>query len=230
MERLESQFRLQRQTMGILAQLNDTTGDTNTGSSGIEAATGGNDVSSGPSGSTSFNDLSLPRPWNSSSSPHMLRHWRLPRRESLERTSSLDSRFLILKFCPFFTQNCNSFVFRSTDSVGMGIGSGPSTSRFQVPRRAESSNLSSYGARVFRPNIRPSEDDDSSDNESGSSTLPSSSFAGYSALRRNRLPMSRTDDLAAASGMAAASSSVPANRWRQSSPISSPRGVEQRMR
>lgn len=94
MERLESKFRLQRQTMGILAQLNETTGpssDINPGSSGM-AATGGNDVSSGASNSTSFNDSSLPR-WNSST-PHALRHWRIPRRESLERTSSLDSRFL----------------------------------------------------------------------------------------------------------------------------------------
>ena len=116
--------------------------------------------------------------------------------------------------------------------MGMGIGSGPSTSRFQVPRRTEmhNSNLSNYGVRMFRHNIRPSEDDDSSDNESGSSTIPSSSLAGLTGLRnRNRLHVSRTDDLAAASGMTA-SSSVPANRWRQSNPIRSPRGVEQRMR
>ena len=80
----------------------------------------------------------------------------------------------------------------------------------------------------FRSNYRPSEDEDSSDNETGASTI-ANSLAGHSAIRRNRLPMSRTDDLAAVSGVVA-SSSVPANRWRQSNPIRSPRGVEQRMR
>jgi hypothetical protein len=89
MERLESQFRLQRQTMGILAQLNEAAannGDNSSSNSGGGATAAESSV---PTSATSFND-SLPRSWTIGN-PH-LRHWRVPRREPPERTSSLESR------------------------------------------------------------------------------------------------------------------------------------------
>ena len=99
MERLESQFRLQRQTMGILAQLNEaaaSNGDNTSGNSGAAAAES--------SAATSVND-SLPRPMTFGN-PH-LRHWRAPRREPPERTSSLESR--LSYFLNLYFNNCNFF-------------------------------------------------------------------------------------------------------------------------
>ena len=72
MERLESHFRLQRQTMGILAQLND--------SGGLTEAT-----AAAPAGSESSRG-----PW-ASNVLHSIRHWRA-RRDAFERARSLDSR------------------------------------------------------------------------------------------------------------------------------------------
>lgn len=95
MERLESHFRLQRQTMGILAQLNEaaaaSNSDGNAGSSG--AATSSIDGASAAvaAAAASFSDSSeSSRPW-ATNVLHSIRHWRA-RREAFERARSLDSR------------------------------------------------------------------------------------------------------------------------------------------
>ena len=166
MERLESHFRLQRQTMGILAQLNEAAGGSG---NAADAPVGSGDSSIGPgpsgTGTSSFSDSSASaRPW-AHNVLHNVRSWRT-RREPLERTHSLEFR------------------------AGSGGGS---PGRFQVPRRVDSALH--FGVSSRYRIFRPPDDDDSSDTDT---------------------------DLAA--------ENTAAHRWRQSSPIRSPRGVEQRMR
>lgn len=92
MERLESHFRLQRQTMGILAQLNEAAvvsgsgNDANSGSGGPSATSNSIDGSA----ATSFSDGgSSNRPW-ATNVLHSIRHWRA-RRDAFERARSLVS-------------------------------------------------------------------------------------------------------------------------------------------
>ncbi|XP_059352395.1 uncharacterized protein LOC130699159 isoform X2 [Daphnia carinata] len=172
MERLESHFRLQRQTMGILAQLNEAAvangiGSNVEGNNPTPAATPGeNSVDGGGLPTASFSDSSVSSrggPW-ASNVLHSIRHFRA-RRDAFERARSFESR----------------------------LSSNSNADRFQPPRRMDS-NIGIPPR--FRPS-RPFEDEDSSDTD--------------------------TD-------VAAESANPAANRWRQSSPIRSPRGVEQRMR
>ncbi|KAI9553265.1 hypothetical protein GHT06_021161 [Daphnia sinensis] len=176
MERLESHFRLQRQTMGILAQLNEAAvangvGSNVEGSNATPAVgTPGESSVDGGGGmpTASFSDSSVSSrggPW-ASNVLHSIRHFRA-RRDAFERARSFESRL---------------------SSSGNG-------DRFQPPRRMDG-NLNIGIPPRFRPS-RPFEDEDSSDTD--------------------------TD-------VAAESTNPAANRWRQSSPIRSPRGVEQRMR
>ena len=86
MERLESHFRLQRQTMGILAQLNEASGRS----------------------TSSFSDSSIPsRPWATDVIQN-LRNWR-SRRESLERAHSLESRYEAFRI---EERNLKTFFFK----------------------------------------------------------------------------------------------------------------------
>ena len=90
MERLESHFRLQRQTMGILAQLNEAAAASNNsdGNAGSNEATSSID---GAAAAASFSDSSTSaRPW-ATNVLHSIRHWRA-RRDAFERARSLDSR------------------------------------------------------------------------------------------------------------------------------------------
>ncbi|XP_046649309.1 uncharacterized protein LOC124340746 [Daphnia pulicaria] len=170
MERLESHFRFQRQTMGILVQLNEAAVangiGTNTDSS---TAAGESLIDSGGASTASFSDSSVSSrggPWASlcpAQHPPLASQKRL----ALERARSFESR----------------------------LSSGGSLDHCQPPRRMDSSLNIGFPPR-YRP-FRLVEDEDSSDTDT---------------------------DVTAESDVTAA------NRWRQSSPIRSPRGVKQRMR
>ncbi|XP_046644412.1 uncharacterized protein LOC124329387 [Daphnia pulicaria] len=94
MERLESHFRLQRQTMGILAQLNEAAvangiGTTTDGSTAARESL----VDGGGASAASFSDSSVSSrggPW-ASNVLHSIRHWRA-RRDAFERARSFESR------------------------------------------------------------------------------------------------------------------------------------------
>lgn len=100
MERLESHFRLQRQTMGILAQLNEaavaggsSANDGSNGSSGAATATSSIDCT-GPAAASFSDSGTSNRPW-ATNVLHSIRHWRA-RRDAFERARSLDSRYYVL--------------------------------------------------------------------------------------------------------------------------------------
>ena len=123
MERLESHFRLQRQTMGILAQLNEAT---TTSAAGL---------------TSSFSDSSVSsRPWASDAVQYGIRDWR-SRGESMERTHSLES------------------TSRTTSN----------DDRFQMPRRVDSSL--DFGGQSRYRSFPPLVDDDSSDTDTGNTSL-----------------------------------------------------------
>lgn len=132
MERLESHFRLQRQTMGILAQLNEASGRN----------------------TSDFSDSSISsRPWATDVIQN-LRNWR-SRRESLERTHSLDSRYIILKACSCPTIPSSIFEFYHR----------PTHHQFQVPRSVDGNF--NYATPTSYRSFRPIDDDDSSDTDTG---------------------------------------------------------------
>ena len=140
MDRLESHFRLQRQTMGVLAQLNDTDADASTTTTSTASGSVGNvDYPTSASHDHSGSNLTS-YPWASNVIRNM-RDWR-SRREStaLERT-------------------------RSLESAGRLAGPHASSGRFQMPRRVDTSiDLGvQTGYRTFPPLI----DDDSSDTDNG---------------------------------------------------------------
>lgn len=102
MERLESHFRLQRQTMGILAQLNEAAVANGIGSN-VEGnnptpaagAPGENSVDGGGVPTASFSDSGVSSrggPW-ASNVLHSIRHFRA-RRDAFERARSFESRYL----------------------------------------------------------------------------------------------------------------------------------------
>ena len=94
MERLESHFRLQRQTMGILAQLNEATVANGIGTSNDSSVAAGESLIDSVGASTaSFSDSSVSSrggPW-ASNVLHSIRHWRA-RRDAFERARSFESR------------------------------------------------------------------------------------------------------------------------------------------
>ena len=138
MERLESHFRLQRQTMGILAQLNEAAGTATTPNSSAvpgpssAAAAGSSETDAQPPTSSSSS-----RPWNHSGVFVNMRQWRA-RRESLERAHSLDSRSI-----------------------------GTSDRGFQVPASRRMDSSLTFGLAPRYRSFRPTEDDDSSDTDTG---------------------------------------------------------------
>ncbi|XP_046644588.1 uncharacterized protein LOC124329547 [Daphnia pulicaria] len=94
MERLESHFGLQRQTMGILAQLNEAAVANGIGTTTDSFTAAGESLINGGGASTaSFSDSSVSSrggPW-ASNVLHSIRHWRA-RRDAFERARSFESR------------------------------------------------------------------------------------------------------------------------------------------
>lgn len=97
MERLESHFRLQRQTMGILAQLNEAAVANGSTVEGNNPTPSPGD--NGGTATSSFSDSSVSSrggPW-ASNVLHSIRHWRA-RRDAFERARSFESRYYCLKY------------------------------------------------------------------------------------------------------------------------------------
>lgn len=146
MERLESHFRLQRQTLGILAQLNESAGSASLNPSASDGSIPGPSGASSASTSASQfpNGNPLPRMWASSVFRN-IRHWR-SRRESLERGHSLDS---------------------SSRSPAGGAD------RFQIPRRVAGGGL--HFPSPYRT-FRTADDDDSSDTDTDMTSDSSATY------------------------------------------------------
>ena len=92
MERLESHFRMQRQTMGILAQLNDAAAANGMATGNGSSMATGQSLNDSVS-TASFSDSSVSSrggPW-ASNVLHSIRHWRA-RRDAFERARSFESR------------------------------------------------------------------------------------------------------------------------------------------
>ena len=156
MERLESHFRLQRQTMGILAQLNEAAA-TSTSTNEIASSSMTGSREGAASASASFSDSGVSsRPW-ASNVLHSIRHWRA-RRDAFERTRSLESRQFSKNFTPYslIVTLLVFAIYRS--STG-------SSDRFQPPRRMDG-GVNIGGPSRYRV-VRTLEEDDSSDTDTG---------------------------------------------------------------